>query len=87
MLHHLHGLLQNPQLQAKIKAAIDKATAVELLLIAGAEKGYTFTVENITQFFAEINNTSPELSENDLLGVSGGIPPRSSQCSYCKGCY
>jgi hypothetical protein len=74
MLNNLKELLQNSQLQAKIKAAVDKATAIELLLTAGAEKGYTFTAESITSLLAEINATSNEISENDLLGMSGGVP-------------
>jgi hypothetical protein len=72
MLNNLQALLQNSQLQAKIKTATDKAAAVEILILAGAEKGYAFTVEAITQIFSEINNASHELSEDDLLGVNGG---------------
>jgi hypothetical protein len=72
MLNNLKELLQNSQLQAKIKAAADKATVIELLLIAGAEKGYSFTVESINNFLSETNTPSNELSENDLLGVSAG---------------
>jgi hypothetical protein len=88
MLNNLKELLQNSQLQAKIKAATDKATAIELLFTAGAEKGYTFTIDSITQLLAEINATSHELSEDDLLSVSGGFPPRSQACTrdiICKG--
>jgi hypothetical protein len=89
MLNNLKELLQNSQLQAKIKAAADQAAVIELLLIAGAEKGNAFTINGITQLLGELNATSHELSEDDLLGVSGGIPPQTckSQCSLCKGCY
>jgi predicted ribosomally synthesized peptide with nif11-like leader len=75
MLNNLKELLQNSNLQEKIKAAADKATVIELLLIAGAEKGYSFTVESINNFLSETNTPSNELSENDLLGMSGGSFP------------
>jgi predicted ribosomally synthesized peptide with nif11-like leader len=88
MLNNLRDLLQNSQLQAKIKAATDKASAIELLILAGAEKGYTFTAENISAFLAEVNNVSHELSEDDLLVVSGGLPPASEltiyKCRYTR---
>jgi hypothetical protein len=83
MLNNLQDLLQNSQLQAKIKAATDKATIIELLLIASAEKGYGFTVESINKFLLELNPVSDELSENDLLNVIGAAGAAGS-CSYCS---
>jgi hypothetical protein len=87
MLNNLKELLQNITLQEKIKAASNQATVVELLILAGAEKGYTFTVEAITKLLVGLNTTSFELSENDLLGVSGGIPPLSKNtCTNSNWC-
>jgi hypothetical protein len=37
MLNNLKELLQNSQLQAKIKAAADQSTVIDLLLTAGTE--------------------------------------------------
>jgi hypothetical protein len=88
MLNNLKDLLQNSHLQAKIKAAADQSTVIDLLLTAGAEKGYAFTIEKILQLLGELNNTLNELSEDDLLGVSGGIPimTKAWGCTYRRGC-
>jgi predicted ribosomally synthesized peptide with nif11-like leader len=80
MLNILNKLVQNAQLQEKIKAATDQATVMELLILAGAEKGYAFTIESINQFLSELNSIPHEMSEEDLLGVSGGYPPTSIMC-------
>jgi predicted ribosomally synthesized peptide with nif11-like leader len=74
MLHNLKELLQNVQLQQQIKGAVNQAEVVRLLIAAGAEKGYNFTVESVNQLLAEVNISSNELSEEELLGVSGGRP-------------
>jgi hypothetical protein len=90
MLNNLKELLQNSQLQAKIKAATDQSTVIDLLLTAGIEKGYAFTVEKIFQLLGELNDTLNELSEDDLLVVSGGIPPTrrctDRRCTYTSIC-
>jgi hypothetical protein len=82
MLNNLQDLLQSPQLQAKIKAATDKAAAIELLILTGAEQGYNFTAEKISVFLTEVNNVSHELSEDDLLVVSGGLPAEPKWTSF-----
>jgi predicted ribosomally synthesized peptide with nif11-like leader len=74
MLHNLKELLQNVQLQQQIKGAVNQAEVVRLLIAAGAEKGYNFTVESVNQLLADMNISSNELSEEELLGVSGGRP-------------
>jgi hypothetical protein len=74
MLNNLKELLKSNQIQEKIKAATNQSTAVELLLTAGIEKGYDFTIENITNLLNEINTISYELSEDELLSVSGALP-------------
>jgi fructose-1-phosphate kinase PfkB-like protein len=90
MLDNLKELLQNPQLQANIKVATDKAAIIELLLTASVEKGYAFTIESINNFLAELNPIANELSEDDLLVVSGGKPAKTKNCytstsvRYCE---
>jgi hypothetical protein len=74
MLNNLKELLQNAQLQAQIKAAANQAEVVKLLVVAGAEKGYSLTVDSVNQLLNELNTGSNELSEDELLGVSGGKP-------------
>ncbi|MBD2728092.1 Nif11-like leader peptide family natural product precursor [Nostoc sp. FACHB-892] len=74
MLHQIKELLQNTQLQQQIKAATNQAEAIKVLAIASTEKGYNFTVEAISQMLAELTFVdSNELSEEELLSVSGGM--------------
>jgi predicted ribosomally synthesized peptide with nif11-like leader len=72
MLQHIQDLLQNSELQQRIQAAASPAEAIKLLMVAGAEKGYNFTVEGMSQLLAELTMDSNELSEEELLAVSGG---------------
>jgi predicted ribosomally synthesized peptide with nif11-like leader len=74
MLSNIKELLQNAQLQQQIKTAANQADAIKLLILAGAEKGYTFTAESVSQVLSELTSPSNELSEEELLGVSGGKP-------------
>ncbi|MBW4429678.1 MAG: Nif11-like leader peptide family RiPP precursor [Nostoc desertorum CM1-VF14] len=74
MLHQIKELLQNTQLQQQIKAATNQAEAIKVLAIASTEKGYNFTVEAISLMLAELTFVdSNELSEEELLSVSGGM--------------
>ncbi|MEP0919911.1 Nif11-like leader peptide family natural product precursor [Leptolyngbya sp. DQ-M1] len=82
MLNNLKELLQNAQLQAQIKAAANQGEVVKLLVIAGAEKGYSLTVDSVSQLLNELKAGSNELSEEELLGVSGGKP----YICYTKRC-
>jgi predicted ribosomally synthesized peptide with nif11-like leader len=74
MLSNIKELLQNAQLQQQIKTAANQAEAIKLLILAGAEKGYNFTAESVSQVLSELTSPSNELSEEELLGVSGGKP-------------
>jgi predicted ribosomally synthesized peptide with nif11-like leader len=74
MLQTLKELLQNAQVQQQLKTAVSQAEVIRLLIAAGAEKGYHFTVESVSQLLSELNASSIELSEEELLGVSGGTP-------------
>ncbi|MBD2247513.1 Nif11-like leader peptide family natural product precursor [Nostoc sp. FACHB-888] len=74
MLHQIKELLQNTQLQQQIKAATNQSEAIKVLAIASTEKGYNFTVEAISQMLVELTFVdSNELSEEELLSVSGGM--------------
>ncbi|MGF1980228.1 MAG: Nif11-like leader peptide family RiPP precursor [Nostoc sp. CmiSLP01] len=88
MLHQIKELLQNAQLQQQVQAAANQAEAIKLLAIAGAEKGYNFTVESLSQMLAQLSVDSNELSEEELLSVSGGMMPDTghSHMSCCTDC-
>jgi predicted ribosomally synthesized peptide with nif11-like leader len=87
MLHQIKELLQNAQLQEQVKAAANQAEAIKVLAIASAEKGYNFTVEAISQMLAELTSVaSDELSEEELLGVSGGAAGTHIHMSCCNDC-
>ncbi len=79
MLQQIKELLQNAQLQQQIEAAANQAEAIKILAIASAEKGYNFTIESMSQMFAELTFVdSNELSEQELLSVSGGMMAESA---------
>ncbi|MBW4429679.1 MAG: Nif11-like leader peptide family RiPP precursor [Nostoc desertorum CM1-VF14] len=88
MLHQIKELLQNTQLQQQIKAAANQAEAIKVLAIASTEKGYNFTVEAISQMLAELTFVdSNELSEEELLSVSGGAMADSApKLCHTVGC-
>jgi DNA-binding transcriptional regulator LsrR (DeoR family) len=71
MLQQIKELLTNTQLQQQIKEAATLAEAVQLIMAAGAEKGYNFAKESVSQFLAGQMLTT-ELTEQDLLAVAGG---------------
>ncbi|MFN6529696.1 Nif11-like leader peptide family RiPP precursor [Nostoc sp. ChiSLP03a] len=90
MLHQIKELLQNTQLQQQVKAAANQAEAIKMIAIASAEKGYNFTVETISQMLAELTFVdSNELSEEELLSVSGGMmadsAPKLCHTASCGG--
>ncbi|MDZ8106272.1 MAG: Nif11-like leader peptide family natural product precursor [Nostoc sp. DedQUE12a] len=89
MLQQIKELLQNAQLQQQVQAAANQAEAIKLLAIASAEKGYNFTVESMSQMLAELTFVdSNELSEEELLSVSGGRMPNTGHehMSCCTDC-
>ncbi|ACC83385.1 hypothetical protein [Nostoc punctiforme] len=88
MLHQIKELLQNAQLQQQVKTAANQAEAIKVLAIASADKGYNFTVEAISQMLAELTSVaSDELSEEELLSVSGGAVSESHvHMSCCNDC-
>ncbi|BAY78519.1 hypothetical protein NIES25_49940 [Nostoc linckia NIES-25] len=89
MLHQIKELLQNAQLQQQVQAAANQAEAIKLIAIASAEKGYNFTVESLSQMLAELTFVdSNELSEEELLSVSGGMMADTghSHMSCCTDC-
>ncbi|BAY78520.1 hypothetical protein NIES25_49950 [Nostoc linckia NIES-25] len=89
MLQQIKELLQNAQLQQQVQAAANQAEAIKLIAIASAEKGYNFTVESLSQMLAELTFVdSNELSEEELLSVSGGMMADTghSHMSCCTDC-
>ena len=74
MLSQIKEVLANAQLQQKIEEATNLAESIKLIIAAGAEKGYNFTTEAISQMLTDINSVeSYELSEEELLSVSGAM--------------
>ncbi|MEH2121558.1 Nif11-like leader peptide family natural product precursor [Nostoc sp.] len=89
MLQQIKELLQNAQLQQQVNAAANQAEAIKLLAIAGVEKGYNFTIESVSQVLTELTSVeSGELSEEELLSVSGGMMANTghSHMSCCTDC-
>ena len=89
MLNQIKALLQDRQLRQKIKEAKTLDEAIKLIMTADAEKGNNFTTEDVTQMLIKLapdsGNELIELSESDLLAVSGGDLPTSYQ-TKCYPC-
>ncbi len=84
MLNQIRALLQDGQLRQKIKEAKTLNEAIKLITIADAEKGDSFTTEDVTQMLTKLTSGSDnewqKLSEEDLLAVAGGFPTAGSGC-------
>jgi len=87
MLQHIKDLLQSAQLRKKISATASQAEAIKLLLIASAEKGYNVTSEGVSQMLAELIPAQPgDLSEQELLSVTGAGGAHTTDVASCFGC-
>jgi hypothetical protein len=78
MIQNIKELLQNAQLQQQVKEASNLLDAIKLIATAGAQKGYSFSQGSIAQAIGELILGDHELSEDDLLAVSGGGVCRQS---------
>ncbi|MBW4573956.1 MAG: Nif11-like leader peptide family RiPP precursor [Aphanothece sp. CMT-3BRIN-NPC111] len=86
MLQQIKEVLANAELQQQVKEATHLTDAINLIVAAGAEKGYNFTTEAVSQALAELASVEPdELSDKDLLAVSGGLP-RVTEAWSCYKC-
>ncbi|OUL35954.1 Nif11-like leader peptide family natural product precursor [Nostoc sp. 106C] len=86
MIQNIKELLQNTQLQQQIKEAANFAEAVKLITTAGAQKGYSFSQENIAQAASGLMLEEREISEADLLAVAGGLRASSITRSILSCC-
>jgi predicted ribosomally synthesized peptide with nif11-like leader len=78
MINNIKELLQNAQLQQQVKASANLSEAIKLITTAGAQKGYSFTQQNVAQAIRGLMLGEQELSEDDLLAVAGGAVCRQS---------
>src|SRR5688572_21390712 len=88
MLNQIKDLLQNEQLRDALRAARDKAEAVSLLLTTSAAKGHHFTVDGMSRLLADLTPADPmELSEGELLNVSGGLRAQGAHTGDVASCF
>ena len=73
MIYNIEQLLQNTQLKQQVKESSNLVEAIKLIVNAGAQKGYSFTQENVAQLVSELTLDERELSESELLAVTGGL--------------
>ena len=72
MLAQIKDLLQNAQIRDKLRGASTHAEAVEVLTRASAARGYGLTAEGVARALDGLSAGPRELTEEELLGVSGG---------------
>jgi methionine salvage enolase-phosphatase E1 len=85
MIQNIKELLQNAQLQQQVKEAANLAEVIKLITTAGAQKGGSFTQESVAQMISGLVLEDHELTEADLLAVSGGLraPYQSTDWKSC----
>lgn len=81
-------LLKDRALQERLKALNDTNSIVALVVEAGKEKGYSFTIEEVQEDMAEINMSRPqqELSDEQLEAIAGGTQQRLAYLDGNCGC-
>lgn len=86
MLDQIKELLTNSQVRAKVQSAKTRGEAVDAVVTAGAERGFSFDASRVAQAFAP---RARQLSERELLMVSGGrmaeSAPRLCHTDSCGG--
>lgn len=73
MIQIIKELLLNAQLKQQVKEAANLIEAIQLITLAGVEKGYSLTQENVAQAISGLMLGEQELSEEDLQVVAGGL--------------
>lgn len=73
MIYNIEQLLQNTQLKQQVKESSNLVEAIKIIVNAGLQKGYSFTQENVAQLVSELTLDERELSESELLAVTGGL--------------
>lgn len=74
MIHQLKDLVRDTHVQQALQSAKTQADTINLLVRVGAERGLAFTAENVTKALASLTTAKRyELSEEELLAVSGGL--------------
>jgi hypothetical protein len=73
MIYNIKHVLQNTQLKQQVKESTNLVEAIKLIENAGVQKGYFFTQENVAQVVSELLLEEQELSEPELLAVTGGL--------------
>lgn len=84
MIQNIKELLQNAQLQQKIKASSSLEETSKLIAHVGSENGYSFTQEEVSQVVSELLLEECALTEADLMAVAGGrVPDCKCGLIYC----
>jgi hypothetical protein len=85
MLAQIRDLLQTAQTREKLRSASTHAEAVEVLTRAGAARG--LTAESVSRALDGLSASPRELTEEELLGVSGGMAGDTHvHMSCCNDC-
>ncbi|NKB17434.1 MAG: Nif11 family protein [Pseudanabaena sp. CRU_2_10] len=71
MIQNIKELLQNTQLQQQVKETTNLGEVIKLIANAARQRGYSFTQESLAQAIGGLMLEDRELTEADLLAVSG----------------
>ncbi|MEO1347948.1 MAG: Nif11-like leader peptide family natural product precursor [Cyanobacteria bacterium J06635_15] len=82
MFNQIKALLSDSQLQQQIMKSANPTESIKLIVKAGVAKGYNFSKESVSQVLTTLTMQPNELTEEDLLAVSGGsCGPRTCELS------
>jgi hypothetical protein len=68
-------ICQDSQLQQQLNTVVTLTEAAELIVASGIKQGYQFITSQVTEVLNNMQMLaySEELSEEELLGVAGGL--------------
>ena len=87
MQDKLNEVLKDKALLEKMSKTDDQNEVAQLVVDAGAKKGYSFTIAGVLAALGKyLVPQSSELSEADLQAVSGGMMGVDTGTAYGIGC-
>jgi predicted ribosomally synthesized peptide with nif11-like leader len=83
MSNIIKNLLQDAQLRQKLQNVTNVAEAMQLIVVAGKQKGYAFTQKDLAEAIHQVQNPELELSDAALEAVAGGGCPQTVPLTRC----
>jgi hypothetical protein len=73
MIQHIKHLLENHQLKQQVKESTNLVESIKMITNASVQEGYFVTHDSVAEIVTGLMLTEQELTEEELLAVSGGL--------------